>query len=173
MGNYNYKSLNMLIALRSQNAKISGYTLIEILIVFSVIAILTSLTLASFYTFTTMQSNTSGINDFIALLQTAKSNALSQVKPTPQCDNQTLNGYQVMITLPDKYELDAVCNNTAQRISNIMQLPSQVTFDNNSSQLVLFNILNGTVSSPATFTLLVNGKDHTVTVNSSGTISGQ
>ena len=146
-----------------------GYTLIELLTVFSIIAVITSITLASFSSIKSTQANSDAVDDFVSLLQQAKSSALSQVKPS-DCYNQTLGGYQVVITSTNMYELDYVCGSVQHTVTK-HNLPSQVYFANTSSSRIFFTVPGGTVSAPATVTIISNGNNKNITVNSSGTIS--
>src|SRR5260221_9581049 len=78
------------------HSKERGFTLIELIIVFSVTAILSMIGIASFVAFSQSQNMTNAILDLKTMLLTARSNALSQVKPSV-CGVQQLQGFQVNV----------------------------------------------------------------------------
>ncbi|HSD98900.1 MAG TPA: prepilin-type N-terminal cleavage/methylation domain-containing protein [Patescibacteria group bacterium] len=106
----------------------SGFTLIELIIVFSVITVLSSLGVASFVAYSRSQTIDTAMKDFKSVLFTARSRALSQLRDST-CfssgfDGQgyELEGYQVVAccsfgplcssvqcnTVSNSYELQAV-----------------------------------------------------------------
>ena len=58
-----------------------GFTLLELIVVFSIIAILSTIGLASFVNYSKAQILQGSANDIISTLNTAKSKAASQIKP--------------------------------------------------------------------------------------------
>lgn len=72
---------------------IKGFTLLEILIVFAIIAILSLVGIASFISFNRSQILNVATSDFVGALNLAKSRTLSQVKP---CTGN-FKGYKVGI----------------------------------------------------------------------------
>src|SRR5882672_1504998 len=91
--------------------KNNGFTLIEILVVFSFIGILTTLGVASYASYNGTQSVHSATNDVVTLLQSAKSRSISQVIPSSNsCVVNSLSGYEVDMTPGgQQYTLFAVC----------------------------------------------------------------
>lgn len=149
-----------------------GFTLIEISIVISVLAILTTVGLASFVSYSRTQAVQSASYELITTLNLAKSRSFSQVKPTA-CINTSLDGYKVVI-LPDykSYELDAVCSGgNVYRIQNIA-LPQNITFSasDTTSTSFLFPVVNGGVIGAGTIVLSGYGKTRTIVVDSVGTV---
>ena len=59
-----------------------GFTLIELVVVFSIIAILSVVGIASFVSYSQEQSMNNAVLDLTTLLNTAKSQSISQVKPS-------------------------------------------------------------------------------------------
>lgn len=99
-----------------------GFTLIEIIVVFSVIAILSTAGIASFVTYSRSQTVEVAAQDIVAMLNTAKSRALSQVKPVASpCgeagEGGVLQGYRVSISA-NNYRLSAVCGGNDYFIPN-------------------------------------------------------
>src|SRR3989344_5954196 len=93
----------------------AGFTLIELIVVFSIFSILSALGLASFVTYSRAQAVTTERNNLIQTLNVAKSRAQSQVKPST-CT--TLVGYSVVLdTANERYTLNALCKPTNQTVS--------------------------------------------------------
>ncbi len=84
-----------------------GFTLIELIVVFSVIAILSTIGIASFVNYSRSQSIQTSASNLTLILDLAKSRASSQVKPS-QCLG-SLNGYQVDILSVTTYSLSVLC----------------------------------------------------------------
>ena len=95
-----------------------GFTLIEIVVVFSIMAILAGLGFASLSSYAHKQAVTQASNDIAQAYKLAKLSSVSGVKPS-QCSSSTLSEYRVVfckispgcksIPVPD-YEVDGVCN---------------------------------------------------------------
>lgn len=143
-----------------------GFTIIELLIVFSVLAILSTVSVVSFVTYNKAQTMTNASRDIQQALTLAKSRAQSQVKPdTDNCKDQPLIGYEVLFCSisnnpapqPCKsggdYEVDAVCGTDPTSASYVLsfpqssdapkKLPKDVTFDTSSQMSwVLFGVLD-------------------------------
>jgi type II secretory pathway pseudopilin PulG len=147
-----------------------GFTLIELIFVFSIIALLTISGIAAFTGFNKTQVFQAAVDDVGAMLNTAKSRSLSQLKPD-QCLTSTLQGYQVLITIPSgDYELDVVCGGNTYMIEK-KKLPSGVTFVNGSVKQTVFAVSSGTVSSPGTITINGNNSNKMITIDATGNIS--
>src|SRR4030042_4548027 len=94
-----------------------GFTLIELIVVFSILSVLSAAGLASFVTYSRTQAVTNERNNLILILNVAKARAQSQIKPS-SCSTQTLRGYEVFInTANDTYILRAVCSPSVVVIS--------------------------------------------------------
>ncbi len=84
-----------------------GFTLIELIVVFSVISILSTVGIASFIDYSRSQSLQTSASNFAVILDLAKSRTSSQVKPS-ECLG-SLNGYQVDILSDTTYSLSVYC----------------------------------------------------------------
>ncbi len=105
-----------------------GFTLLELVIVFSIISVLSIIGIAAFVNYGRIQALQAAATQLSSTLSLAKSRAISQTKPT-QCSNQILNGYKVVIsTTNNSYELDVVCSNFTYAIQSF-NLPKNITFD--------------------------------------------
>lgn len=156
-----------------------GFTLIELIVVFSVIATLSVVGIASFVSYSRAQTLQQATNDFIGVLNSAKARSASQVKPTPTCpSSSTLQGYSVTVTLTgnaNTYALNVICSGVTTIIST-HTLPNGVTFNLATSSPpttttnIRFSILTGGVTGTGNVVLYSYGSTKTVTINSVGGI---
>ena len=150
-----------------------GFTFIELLAVFAIMAILTSLSIAGFSKFNQSKSFDNSVNDVATMLSTARSRSLSQVK---KCPAGNLNGYLVTVQntgpAPYKYELDYVCNGVATPVDT-EYLPNTVQFTSGSMCNTLYTTMTGTTSPTGSITIkdTVSGKQSYLTISSTGTIT--
>ncbi len=78
---------------------LKGFTLIELIIVFTVLAILSVGGIAAFVSYSQLQSLSNDRENIIAIVNLAKANTTSQFKPTSTAKCQgTLEGYSVVFT---------------------------------------------------------------------------
>ena len=153
----------------------SGFTIIELLIVFAIIAALSSISLASYVTYSRQQTVDQAANDLINTLNTAKSDAYTQKKPdVPACNSGLLHGFQVNINISaGEYYLQAVCTGGAPYTLSTTTLPAgQLNFDNSSVTNVFFQVLSGSVN--GTGNIIIHGYNNaytrTISVDSAGVI---
>lgn len=161
-----------------------GFTLIETIIVFAVISILSTIAIASFVNYNKTQNVQVAYSELTATLALARSRALSQAKPTICSDNNLiLNGYKVILDIiSNKYYLKATCSGTDYLIQTA-NLPKNVIFDGNiaktTSTLFYFSVItNGVTFDPpnptsASIYIYLTGNvnnNRTITVDSTGTI---
>jgi prepilin-type N-terminal cleavage/methylation domain-containing protein len=138
-----------------------GFTLIELIVVFTVIAILSTIGTVSFVSYSRTQSLNQATNDLVQALTTAKSLSASQLKSLSKngkiwkCqDYQTLNGYGIQIDMgtTGNYRLYIECMASGEPREypdsgiNDWQtsLPSDVNFDQSTNIAdVFFPVLSG------------------------------
>lgn len=151
--------------------KLSGFTLIELIISIGVIAILSSIGLASYVQFNRRQILNSAVRTFLNDLQLAQSKAESNERPQG-CSGNLLS-YQVSIQTSG-YKVEAICSSSVE-IKNI-DFPERVG-KTSGFDWVKFKTLRGGVEvfpSVQNFLVLTAfGKDRTVTIGSAGEISSQ
>ncbi len=143
----------------------TGYTLIELIIVITIMGLLVGASIAGFNTLNKRQTATNAGKELMSVMRTAQERAVSGIKPTT-CDQ--LVGYSVNGTANSgTYTLKSVCMVGGSSTSSVVktyQLPTGVTVVNTFS--TQFNVqtggANGTVgdislkSSSYTFTLTVS-----------------
>jgi type II secretory pathway pseudopilin PulG len=158
--------------LKASFFKSSGFTLLELVVVFSVIIILSTIGIAAFSTYAKIQSVQQSALQLYSTLGLAKSRASSQVKPA-QCTGQTLNGYKVIVTTStNSYELDVVCSGFSYKIIGYVLSPG-ITFDltRTTSTSFYFPIISSGVQGAGTLVLTGYSQSKTITVNSVGNVA--
>lgn len=160
----------------------AGFTLLEILIAFAIIAVLSLIGIASFINFNRSQILNTATAEFVGTLNLAKSRTLSQVKP---CTGN-LKGYKVGIcpggcggSSTYRYAVYVVCEGGPIPETLILgkNLPSS-SFSISSlggSSSFLFEVLTGhvtfTAGSPETVTITgFNGNSKQIIIYSDGRI---
>jgi len=133
--------------------KSEGFTLLELIVVFSIIAILSTIGVASYTSYARQQLLQGAVNDLSAVLNTAKSKASAQVKPSTCLGS--LQGYGVTIYktavgshVANSYTLSASCSGNVSPIeSPSVNLPTGVTFDSSTdTSSIFFSVLTGAVN---------------------------
>lgn len=173
-----------------------GFTLIEIVIVFSIMAIISSVGLASFSNFSKSQNLNKATLDLSTMINKAKSLTISQALSNGSVQNlcdegaagvKTFAGYAVKVFQSSgSYELDILCGNedpsSPTNLNNPIEtntLSNNIVFDSVDTYF-WFKPLNLTVRrgvTDTTDTVVVKNDDggmtKTITVDASGNISVQ
>ena len=153
-------------------AQNKGFTLIEILVVFSVISILAAIGIASFASYSRAQEVNQAANNLKVLVGHAKFNALSAVKYSTNelgtkvsCGAIALSGYSVTKVGNNILDLNQVCaDSTTNRIKRFT-LPKNITFDlSTTCSEIFFNTLS---ASPGGLpcVMVLSGNDLTKSIN--------
>lgn len=129
-----------------------GFTIIELIVVFSVIAILSTIGVASFVSYSRSQTLVQATNDFVNILNTAKARSAAQIKPS-QCNSaSTLDGYGVSVNIvPRTYVLNVICSGITTTLSTLT-LPVNVSFNSatgnppTTTTSIFFSVLTGGVT---------------------------
>lgn len=161
-----------------------GFTLIEILVAFSIIAILSSVSIASFVTYGRSQVLANAELDVSTLLNKAKSRSQTQVKPDIlDCQTNPLDGYKVVFLtdpstgfLTGTYEMRVVCAGKENVIESKI-LPQGVTFSSypspTTTKEVFFKVISGGVDGSGTISLTqpASGNSKKITIDQTGIIT--
>lgn len=157
-----------------------GYTLVELIVVFSLVVIISGAGFASFSTYTQHQSVDQAAADVKLAFNKARFDALSQVKPASVCtDPDTLLGYKVIFPDDHTYSIVADCQASSPPPSpeDVKQLSSGLKFSDTYTNCsgVEFYTLNNTVSIPSgcdSFDIRLNDSvKKTLTVGSNGIVT--
>lgn len=161
-------------------SKDSGFTLIEILVVFSVIAILSAVGFASLLTYGRSQEVSQTASDIKLLINQARSNALSAVKSekdeqgtTVNCGAAALSGYSVETFTNTSLDFNMVCTgNPAIRLKRLT-VSSRLTFGTGTTcSSIFFNSLTTTASGvPCEIVVEGYGQTKTISVDAIGNVA--
>lgn len=158
-----------------------GFTLIELIIVFSIIAILSTVGIASFVQFSRYQALQAGANEFITALNYAKSSAASQLIPSPSGScNGSLRSYRVDFSTASgsntQYTITAICD-LSSPIVQTYTLPKSVTFtssyggQNTTTTSIVFPVINGGITGTGQVVILgFTNLSRVITISPSGII---
>lgn len=147
-----------------------GFTLIELIVAFSIIAILSTVGIASFVSYSRTQAVNTEASNIVSVLNLARAKTQSQVNPCE--DSETLVGYQLKVVNDTNYQLEYVCMSGGANVSspiNKYKLANPIKLS--SSQTVfLFKVLSG---GNTTGTLTVTGNwtpeiERTITLDQNG-----
>lgn len=148
-----------------------GFSLIELLVVISILALISVAGVASFVSFNNRQVIDGAVSDVANFYILGRQRALSQVRPEQCASTDSLRGYQVVVsTSQQTYQLNGLCGNNSYVVSQ-KTLPPNVSFDNTSPTSVVFNVPSANTASQATVTINGYGKSNRIIIESSGAIS--
>lgn len=155
-----------------------GFTLIEIIIVFTVLAILSVIGIASYTKYNQTQILNNEANNLGTAIKVARSMALSQVKGSSICVSTSLSGYQVQIYvngLPSKantYEIYAVCSDQTRNIITSYKLAPNILIESTSPNLIFSPVITGGLTQG---TIVLSGYSNikTLTIKPDGRINIQ
>ncbi len=147
----------------------AGFTLIELVVVFVVIAILATIGVAALVSYSRAQALNQATSDLYASINSAKSLSSSQVrsmtKPNQQSEDslsclngQVLNGYGISINIAQNfYTLYIQCS--GQNKTNSAwdtKLPTGISLDQSSATSIFFPVITGAIVSDKN-SVILNG----------------
>lgn len=146
---------------------VRGFTLIELLIIFAISSIVIGISVNSFNSYNNSQIYNQSLSDVQNFLVTARSRAISQLKPAG-CGVTPLDGFEVSLTVPGQdYVQNAVCGATRILIER-KKLPSQISFVSGSASSILFDVGTGIVQIPGQIAIAGLGKSSTISIDKIG-----
>ncbi len=155
-----------------------GFTLVELTIVFSIIALVGSIGYASYTTFSERQTLEQAALNLKSGIDDTKISAISRVKPTGCAATSVLNGYSINIctgtSCTNMYDIAPVCPPSApasvpkKRPTNIV-----ASFEGQCTNPLIFSAQIGLTSGPCTITLYntKNNAFKTVCIDAGGNVS--
>lgn len=150
-----------------------GFTLIELIVVFTVIAILSVIGVAAFVSYGRVQALETAASELKSTLFLAKSRAISQVNDICISKAQILDGYEVdLSTLANSYQLKVRCSGFFYPVYPTTYLPKNISFDSlkTTSISIFFPVISSGVKGAGTIYLTGYGNTKTITVDSIGGI---
>lgn len=151
----------------------SGFSLIELMVVFSIITIVSGIGFVSFKSYSDRQIISSNAQDIKLAVETAKFNAVSAVKQSGCVSSDALRGYNFNLNPASKtYSISILCG-INEYVVKAKKVSSQVAISSGSTcSKIEFESLTGQISG-ANCTIILSGYNQTVTlmVDSLGSVS--
>lgn len=160
----------------------AGFTLLEMLVVFSVIGLLTGGGFASFVAYSKKQVLDQAVQDLKTGIDHAKFNAVSRVKPSigTGCDNIPLDRYRIRVcsagvacaSSADLYEIDAGCvvGGGITWTSVLASKPRPSTITATTGCTMQFSVLSG-INAPCSIVITDGSASKTICVDGGGNTS--
>lgn len=148
----------------------------ELIIVFSVIATLSTIGIASFVSYSKQQTLQASYLELLSTLNAAKSFSISQIKPG-DCGADPLSGYRVALNFSgNNYSFYAECQGY-EKLLKTSSLPRNVSFNSTltTNSSILFPILSDNVSDcQNTCTITIDGysDQRIIIISPTGLITG-
>jgi len=143
-----------------------GFTIVELLIILSLIALLFTLGMAQYNRFNRSQCLNRAKDELISNLRLAQGKAMAAEKPS-SC-TETLSGHKLKFTDNQNYKIVAVCGEEID-IKTDVAFPDGVIKQAGPNE-IFFKVLNQGIESDVTLTLSGFGETKTITVNTAGEI---
>lgn len=150
-----------------------GFTLIEMMVVISIIALISGIGVARYNRFNRRQQVKESGKDFVSVLRNTQNRAITGDKPASGC--MELEGFQVSPTLGgNQYTVDTVCDPEGSVEKEPKSLRSGLVSFIDPSNSVTFAPLYGTAESDTTITIghsVAGVEKLTIIVTAGGNIS--
>ncbi len=185
----NLKALKNKISILTPISKLQtsnkGFTIIEILVVFTVIAILAGIGITSFVAYSRSQQVSQTANNLKLLINEAKFNSLSVVKSTrsedgsvASCDGEALTGYTITVSGSNEIRLSQVCESSGSSTIKTLTLPNGLSIisanPSTNCSLIQFSTLSGNIiGAPCSIRLSGFSQSKTISVDAIGNTSVQ
>lgn len=149
----------------------SGFSLVELLITLSIIALLFSLGLTQYNRFNRRQVLIRAKDNLISELRLAQAKSLASEKPS-DCGINPLVGHKLEFTSNQNYQIVAVCGEALPVVKESMSLPIGVTKDSGPDE-ILFKVLSQGIDIDGEQEIVITddfGQSQTITINNVGEI---
>lgn len=143
----------------------SGFTVVELLIILSLIALLFTLGVAQYNRFNRSQSLNRAKDELISNLRLAQGKAMAGEKP--DACTEALSGHKLKFTDNQNYKIVAVCGEEIE--VKAIALPDGVEKKSGTAE-IFFRVLNQGIESDVSLTLADFDEEKTITVNTAGEI---
>jgi len=130
----------------------NGFTLIEMVVAFSILAVLSTIGIAAFVNYSRSQAMQQATNDLRTALNTAKSLTATQTTNLTEKNGVTLvcpndksfQGYGINInSSSNNYNFYIKCSGNEIKSTVYKKLPDKITFDSTSIDDIFFSVLTG------------------------------
>lgn len=160
----------------------AGFSLIELLVVFSLVTVISGVGFAAFVSYSRKQTIIQASGQVKEIVDSAKFNALSSVKPSSCSSEDQLSGYKVIfcsnalcVTPGADYEASVVCGGSETVIKS-GKLSDNITFSNDGVSdicgTIMFSVISGiTQGVPCQINVNGYGNQSIVTIDSTGHVS--
>ena len=169
---YTDKSLMLKSKVKSQKSKFRGFTLVELLVVITLLSTMGLSSIFVFSSYSKSQAIKTGTADFLDLVNKARARAISQVKPS-DCGVRSLEGYEIWVPVPGTYSRLSVRCGGIYYILERRNLPPNVTFATGTTSTTFFNIATGNIAAARTYIITGSGNTKTVKIDTIGNVSVQ
>ncbi|PIT89375.1 MAG: hypothetical protein COU27_00570 [Candidatus Levybacteria bacterium CG10_big_fil_rev_8_21_14_0_10_36_7] len=164
----------------SKKADKLGFTIIELLVVFSLVGVISGLGFVSMVSYSRQQVLVQGSNNLKLDFDQAKFNALSAVKPVACTDNNSLTGYKIVICSNAScvnsgvdYEIVALCGVT-EIVTNSRKLDQNLNFNPQTTtcSVITFTALSGAATGTNCDVVIEGyGNQTKIVIDASGNVS--
>lgn len=146
-----------------------GYTLIELLIVITLVTLLFSLGMAQYNQFNRRQILVKARDELISNLRLAQGKSLAGEKPDA-CLDEILTGHKLKFVNNQSYKIVAVCNIEVDLKTDI-SLPAEVTKQSGPNEVFFKGLSQGTdIDGQAEIILAGFSETKTITITATGEI---
>jgi len=177
-----FRELLVICGIKKVRNKSFGFVLIELMVVFSLMALISGIGFVSFSSYSQKQTVNQAAQDIKLIFDNAKFNALSSVKESTSCSNGTLVGYKIVVCskasclgpATDAYEIDVMCSDVDTLLYS-KKLPQNVIIDATSTcSVVKYNTLSNFVEGgPCDIVVAGYGIKSTIRIDGGGNASVQ
>ncbi len=148
--------------------KSNGFTLVELIVVFSVMATLSAVGIVGLSNYNRQTALQRSIVDLVDTLNAARSRALSQVKPS-ECGVNPLEYYKVDLVNKKTYQLEAICGGSTHLIYE-KKIYGPIEFSSSDEgHFIEYPVLKGSISEFRSSPLTQFSPTRIVLTDSSGT----